>query len=339
MPRLLADLEGRPRALRRPGQPRDHRRRRLGRRHRRSCVEALRRPAAGRARPARARTRARAPRSAPASRRRSRRCRRRGFVVTLEADTTSDLDALPPMLAEAPRRRRPRARLGPRRRPMVERQPHRGGSQRAAPATSSAARSGSTRAPSRPSSASTAPRVLRARATTSYGDDLIRERGFACKAELLAKLARARARGSRRCRSTSTATAAVGESKMPVFPTVAGYWRLHRPPAARAREVVSCRVSRPSVGIVGGGILGLTAAYRLAAGRRRGSRSSSARKRPRRPRRRVRPRRAPRRPLLPRGPADRRPRHRPRRGARPRRPLPLPARPASASTTTAGSSR
>ena len=64
-----------------------------------------------------------------------------------------------------------------------------------------------------------------ARASTRYGDDLIRERGFACKAELLAKLAALGARieevpvdldGSRR----------VGESKMSILPTLAGYWRL-----------------------------------------------------------------------------------------------------------------
>jgi dolichol-phosphate mannosyltransferase len=58
-----------------------------------------------------------------------------------------------------------------------------------------------------------------------YGDALIRESGFVCKAELLAKLRALGARveevpvdvdGSRR----------VGESKMPVLRTMFGYWRL-----------------------------------------------------------------------------------------------------------------
>lgn len=68
--------------------------------------------------------------------------------------------------------------------------------------------------------------VLR-RAIDAYGDDLIEEAGFACKAELLAKLLGLGARvdevpvdldGSRR----------VGESKMAVLPTMLGYWRLMR---------------------------------------------------------------------------------------------------------------
>ena len=97
-------------------------------------------------------------------------------------------------------------------------------------------------------------------------------------------------------------------------------------------------MSAPSVGIVGGGLLGLTAAYRLA---RRGVRVTVYERggRPRRPRRHLRPRRPPGRPLLPRRPADRRPRHRPRRRARPRRRSSACARSASASTTTAGSPR
>jgi dolichol-phosphate mannosyltransferase len=68
--------------------------------------------------------------------------------------------------------------------------------------------------------------VLR-EATERYGDDLIREPGFACKAELLAKIAALGTRvaevpvdldGSRR----------VGASKMAIGPTLAGYWRLFR---------------------------------------------------------------------------------------------------------------
>jgi dolichol-phosphate mannosyltransferase len=68
--------------------------------------------------------------------------------------------------------------------------------------------------------------VLR-EASHRYGDRLITETGFACKAELLAKIASLGTRieevpvdldGSRR----------VGESKMAIGPTLAGYWRLFR---------------------------------------------------------------------------------------------------------------
>jgi len=68
--------------------------------------------------------------------------------------------------------------------------------------------------------------VLR-EASRRYGDKLITETGFACKAELLAKIASLGTRieevpvdldGSRR----------VGESKMSIGPTLAGYWRLFR---------------------------------------------------------------------------------------------------------------
>jgi dolichol-phosphate mannosyltransferase len=62
-------------------------------------------------------------------------------------------------------------------------------------------------------------------ASSRYGDRLIRERGFACKAELLAKLSAMQARivevpvaldWSRRN----------GESKMPVLKTMLAYWRM-----------------------------------------------------------------------------------------------------------------
>ena len=99
LPRLLLDLEERPRALGRRSRPR--RRRRLDRRHRRARRD-LRRAAAGPASSASAAT------SGPG------RAFDRGFraalelcdgdddlIVTLEADTTSDLDAVGPMLARA----------------------------------------------------------------------------------------------------------------------------------------------------------------------------------------------------------------------------------------------
>jgi dolichol-phosphate mannosyltransferase len=68
--------------------------------------------------------------------------------------------------------------------------------------------------------------VLR-EAFARYGDSLITETGFACKAELLAKIASLGTTidevpvdldGARR----------VGESKMSIGPTLAGYWRLFR---------------------------------------------------------------------------------------------------------------
>jgi len=74
--------------------------------------------------------------------------------------------------------------------------------------------------------------VLR-EASHRYGDRLITETGFACKAELLAKIASLGTKieevpvdldGSRR----------IGESKMAIAPTLAGYWRLFR--GAKLRE-------------------------------------------------------------------------------------------------------
>ena len=79
-------------------------------------------------------------------------------------------------------------------------------------------------------------------------------------------------------------------------------------------------MSRPSVAIVGGGILGMTAAYRLAqSGVQR--LALRARARPRRARRLVRLRRDAGRSLLPRRAPVGRPRARPRRGARASRPF------------------
>ena len=117
-----------------------------------------------------------------------------GFVVTLEADTTSDLDALGGMLELA--------RGGA---DVVLASTHAPGGGlsnvgllpalccRARPPTRCAARAAWTRARSRPSTASTAPRSC-AQGYARHGDTLVRERGFACKAELLFKLARLGAR-------------------------------------------------------------------------------------------------------------------------------------------------
>jgi dolichol-phosphate mannosyltransferase len=58
-----------------------------------------------------------------------------------------------------------------------------------------------------------------------FGDDLIRERGFACKAELLAKLASLDAVIVEIPVGLDTSRR-VGESKMPVVRTILGYWRM-----------------------------------------------------------------------------------------------------------------
>jgi dolichol-phosphate mannosyltransferase len=142
-----------------------------------------------------------------------------GFVITLEGDTTSDLDALPTMLEEAAKgadvvlasselhnvsglRRFLSMMAGRVIRLMLGLQ-----------ATTISSFFRAYRAS-----------VLRI-ATERHGDNLIRETGFACKAELLAKLAAQGARvaevpvvldGSRR----------IGKSRMPILRTIFAYWRL-----------------------------------------------------------------------------------------------------------------
>jgi dolichol-phosphate mannosyltransferase len=151
------------------------------------------------------------------------------LVVTMEADTTSDLDALPRMLARATtdadvvladwqmvnvsaQRRLLSAGAG-----FVVR--HALGLD--AKTVSSFFRVYRVS-------------VLRA-ATERFGADLMRERGFACKAEILAKLASMHVRiveepvaldWSRRD----------GESKMPVLKTMLAYWRMLFRQRAAAQE-------------------------------------------------------------------------------------------------------
>jgi dolichol-phosphate mannosyltransferase len=145
------------------------------------------------------------------------------LVVTLEADTTSDLDALPEMLE--------RAAAGAE---LVLASVHGGGEMtnvslfrralsRCAGFTIRHALAVDAR------TVSCFFRVYRSsllrKGVHAYGEDLIQERGFACKAEILSKLTRIGAcveevpvdlDGSKRN----------GESKMKVLPTVLGYWRL-----------------------------------------------------------------------------------------------------------------
>ena len=92
-----------------------------------------------------------------------------------------------------------------------------------------AARSASRRTRSRRSSASTARPSCAARSGTT-ATQLIRERGFACKAEILAKLAHIGATITE-VPVDLDSTRRVGKSKMPILKTMLAYWRL----LARAR--------------------------------------------------------------------------------------------------------
>jgi dolichol-phosphate mannosyltransferase len=156
------------------------------------------------------------------------------LIVTLESDTTSDLDALEAMLAAA--------REGA---DVVLASHHKGGElvgvsahrrflSRAA--SSVIPRGGGLDA----STVSSFFRVYRASALNAgyerYGDSFIRERGFACKAEILMKLSRL---------GITIAEVPVtldwgkreGESKMKVLPTMGGYARvMARQAVARARS-------------------------------------------------------------------------------------------------------
>jgi len=160
-------------------------------------------------------------------------------VVTLEADTTSDLDALDAMLGHID------AGAG-----LVLASVHGGGQMvnvslvrrflsRCAGAAVRLLLGLDAR------TVSSFFRVYRAsvlrEASRRYGDKLITETGFACKAELLAKIASLGTRieevpvdldGSRR----------VGESKMSIGPTLAGYWRLFRGSSTLPEETDTTKV-------------------------------------------------------------------------------------------------
>lgn len=145
------------------------------------------------------------------------------FVVTLEADTTSDLDRLPPMLE--------RAEAGY---DLVLASVHGGGTM---VNVSPVRRMLSVGAGMMVRVAlgldartvSSFFRVYRAsilrRALDRYGDGLIEEPGFACKAELLAKLSGIGARIDE-VPVDLDASRRIGESRMRVLPTLGGYARL-----------------------------------------------------------------------------------------------------------------
>jgi dolichol-phosphate mannosyltransferase len=150
-------------------------------------------------------------------------CPENALVVTLEADTTSDLDALPAMIEHADSGADlvlasvhgggKMVNVGPLRRILSK-----GAGVVVRATLGLEART-----------VSSFFRVYRAsalrEATARYGDDLIREPGFACKAELLAKLAALGARVEE-VPVDLDASRRIGKSKMAIVPTLLGYWRL-----------------------------------------------------------------------------------------------------------------
>ncbi len=151
-------------------------------------------------------------------------CDDNALVITLEADTTSDLDALPRMIAATgdgadvvlaswvmvnvkPFRRLLSAGAGWTVRRALGLEAH---------------------------TVSSFFRVYRASVLRTahfrYGDQLIREPGFACKAEILAKLAQLGATITEVPVGLDS-TRRAGKSKMPILRTILAYWRL----LARAR--------------------------------------------------------------------------------------------------------
>jgi len=147
------------------------------------------------------------------------RCSGEALVVTLEADTTSDLDALPEMLNRA----RAGAELVLASWVMVSVSRFRrilsGG---AAMVTNRILGVDA-------KTVSSFYRVYRAStlraASARWGDSLIREPGFACKAELLSKLT-AIGTAIEEVDVGLDTSRRVGKSKMPIFRTIFAYWRL-----------------------------------------------------------------------------------------------------------------
>jgi dolichol-phosphate mannosyltransferase len=150
-------------------------------------------------------------------------CGAEDLVVTLESDTTSDLDALEAMLA--------RARAGA---DVVLASVHAGG----AIVGAGRHRAGLSRAASFAVRATAGVdartvssffRVYRASmlraAYQRHGDAFIREGGFACKAEILGKLSRLNA-AIEEVPVDLDASKRIGDSKLKVLPTMAGYTRL-----------------------------------------------------------------------------------------------------------------
>ena len=147
------------------------------------------------------------------------RCSGEALVVTLEADTTSDLDALPEMI----RRARDGAELVLASWVMVNVSRFRRFLSGGAAIVINRILGVDAK------TVSSFYRVYRAsmlrNASARYGDSLIREPGFACKAELLSKLTSLGACIEEVDVGLDTSRR-VGESKMPIFRTIFHYWRL-----------------------------------------------------------------------------------------------------------------
>lgn len=141
------------------------------------------------------------------------------LVVTLEADTTSDLDALPEMLHRA----RAGAELVLASWVMVNVSRFRRYLSGGAAVVINRILGVDAK------TVSSFYRVYRAstlrNASARYGDGLIREPGFACKAELLSKLTSLGASIEEVDVGLDTSRR-IGESKMPIFRTIFHYWRL-----------------------------------------------------------------------------------------------------------------
>lgn len=174
-----------------------------------------------------------------------------GLIVTLEADTTSDLASLPEMLDKA--------RLAD----VVLASVHGGGSMvgvgrmrcALSQAASSVVRAG---AGIEAQTVSSFFRVYRTdilrEAYRQYGDQLIREHGFACKAEILAKLT---ALGATIDEVPVTLDGSLrqGASKLRILPTLAGYARML---ARHRREQPAARRGHT----IGGGVAARLSAWR-----------------------------------------------------------------------------
>jgi dolichol-phosphate mannosyltransferase len=157
-------------------------------------------------------------------------CPGEGLVITLEADTTSDLDALPRMIERA----KAEADLVIADWKMVNVSPNRRLLSKGAGFVVRHALGVEAK------TVSSFFRVYRVSALrvgfARYGERFIRESGFACKAEVLAKLAALRLRIEEVPVDLDNGRR-VGKSKMPIFKTVLAYWRLlARQLVARAPE-------------------------------------------------------------------------------------------------------
>ena len=146
-------------------------------------------------------------------------CSDEALIVTLEADTTSDLDALPRMLERAAAG----AELVLASWTMHNVATWRRGLSTAAGFVVRHALGVDAK------TVSSFFRVYRARtlrnAMNHYGDGFVRERGFACKAEILANIARLGAR-IEEVQVDLDWSRREGESKMPVLRTILAYWRM-----------------------------------------------------------------------------------------------------------------